>query len=79
MLGDMKKSIEAAELACEMEPRHFQAFAGLGLAYNDITQYTKATKYFRTSLRLQPWSPVSSRLSVCLDLLNRLELQEDGY
>ena len=78
MLGEMKKSIEAAERACEMEPRHFQAYAGLGLVYNDLTQYKEATKYFRRSLRLQPWSPVSSRLSVCLDLMKRLELQEEG-
>ena len=76
MIGEMRKSIEAAEKTCEMEPRHFQAYAGLGLVYNDITQYDKAVKSFRRSLRLQPWSPVSSRLSLCLDLMKRLELQE---
>ena len=77
MIGEMGKSIDAAESACEMEPRHFQAFAGLGLVYNDTAQYRKASKCFRRSLKLQPWSPVSSRLTVCLDLMKRLDMKDD--
>lgn len=77
LLGEMKKSIEAAEKACEMEPRHFQAYAGIGLVYNDTIDISKATEYFRRSLRLQPWSPVSSRLAVCLDLLKRRLSKEE--
>ncbi len=76
MIGEMGKSIDAAESACEMEPRHFQAFAGLGLVYNDTAEYGKASKCFRRSLKLQPWSPVSSRLTVCLDLMKRLDIED---
>jgi len=68
MRGEMEKSIDAAKFACNLEPRHFQAYAGLGLVYNDTSKHDALT-YFEKSLSLQPWSPVSSRLSACLDFL----------
>jgi len=77
MLGEINKSILAAKEAYALEPKHFQALAGLGLAYNDKSDYLKATKYFRLSLGLHPWSPVSSRLCVCLDVMKKLELKEE--
>lgn len=74
--GDMNKSMEAAEAAIRYNPRHFQALSGLGLVYHDISQYRKSAESFRKSLRLDPWSRVSSRLCVCLDTLKRLDVDE---
>lgn len=77
MFGEMPLSIDAASKAAAINKDHFQAHAGLGLVYNDTNQYAKAIKFYRTSLSLNPWSPVSSRLNTCLDSLRRLELEEE--
>jgi tetratricopeptide (TPR) repeat protein len=77
MLGDMPKSISAAGNASKINELHYQAHAGLGLVYSDTNQYKKAAQAFRKTLSLNPWSPVSSRLNICLDTMKRLELEED--
>jgi len=77
MLGEMPSSIEAARRAIEINGQLSQAYAGLGLVYNDTNQYKKAVESFRKCLALNPWSPVSSRLTTCLDTMKRLELEED--
>jgi len=76
LLGDMDKSIEAAKTCMQYNPKHFQSLSGLGLVYHDISQYKKAAEFFRKSLQLNPWSRVSSRLSVSLDTLKRLDIRE---
>ena len=77
MLGEMPSSIEAARRAIEINAQHSQAYAGLGLVYNDTNQHKKAVESFRKCLSLNPWSPVSSRLTICLDTMKKLELEED--
>jgi len=77
MLGEMPNSIEAANAASKINPMHFQAHAGLGLVYSDTNQYKKAALAFRKTLSLNPWSPVSSRLTKCLDTMKKLELAEE--
>lgn len=77
MLGEMPGSIEAARRATQINAQHSQAYAGLGLVYSDMNQYKKAAESFRKCLSLNPWSPVSSRLTMCLDTMKRLELEED--
>jgi len=77
LLGEMPGSIEAARRATEINDQHSQAYAGLGLVYSDTNQYKKAAESFRKCLSLNPWSPVSSRLTMCLDTMKRLELEED--
>lgn len=69
MLGEMESSWEAAKQTLELQPDHFQALNGLGLVQYETKRYKLAAESFRRSLRLDPWSPVSSRLSACLDLL----------
>lgn len=74
MLGDMQSSWEAAQQTLDLHPCHFQALNGLGLVQHATKRYKLAAETFRKSISLHPWSPVSSRLSVCLDLLKDLDL-----
>mmetsp|Transcript_10223 Transcript_10223/g.14341 ORF Transcript_10223/g.14341 Transcript_10223/m.14341 type:complete len:195 (-) Transcript_10223:656-1240(-) len=76
MLGDMESSLEAAKQTLELQPDHFQALNGLGLVQYETKRYKLAAETFRRSLRLDPWSPVSSRLSACLDLLKAMDNEE---
>ena len=78
MLGDMQSSLEAAERTLELIPRHFQALNGLGLVQYETRRYKLAAQSFRQSLTLDPWSPVSSRLAACLDMLHGADLEEEG-
>jgi len=77
MMGDMQSSLEAAERTLELLPRHFQAMNGLGLVHYETRRYKLAAQLFRQSLTLDPWSPVSSRLSTCLDMLHGMDLEEE--
>ena len=77
MLGNLEQSQDAARRTLELQPNHFQALNGLGLVQYESRRYRLAAESFRKSLRIDPWSPVSSRLSACLDLLVRLDLEED--
>jgi tetratricopeptide (TPR) repeat protein len=78
LLGDTNMSIETAHMAKSYNANHFQALSGLGLVHYDASRYKSAAKFFRKSLRIDPWSPVSSRLLMCLDMLERLDLDEGG-
>lgn len=73
MLGNMPESLEAAKKSVDLMPRHFQAHNGKGLCEYDQTKYAEAAASFRKSLGLDPWSPVSSKLAACIDVLNRQE------
>lgn len=77
MLGDMQLSLESAERTLELLPKHFQAMNGLGLVHYETRRYKLAAQTFRQSLSLDPWSPVSSRLSACLDMLHGMDLEEE--
>lgn len=72
LLGEYPESIEASNYACSINQMNYQTYAGLGLIYYDMSLYEKAAIYFRKCLSLNPWSPVSSRLNVCLDLLSNM-------
>jgi tetratricopeptide (TPR) repeat protein len=76
MMGDMGASMDSATKALELLPTHFQALAGLGLIQCETRRYKLATESFRRSLYLDPWSPVSARQSVCLDVLRGLDQEE---
>jgi tetratricopeptide (TPR) repeat protein len=77
MLGDMQASLEAANKALELIPHHFQVLNGLGLIQYETRRYKLAAMSFRQSLQMDPWSPVSSRLAACLDLLYGSDLKEE--
>lgn len=67
MLGHMQESLEAARKALEIEPRNFQALAGIGLVEMDSSSSVeKAVDAFQQCLELNPWSMVAARLAVCL-------------
>jgi tetratricopeptide (TPR) repeat protein len=69
MMGNMQSALEAAERTLILEPTHFQALNGLGLVQYETRRYRLAVDSFRQSLAIDPWSPVSSRLAACLDLV----------
>jgi tetratricopeptide (TPR) repeat protein len=77
MLGDMQLSLEAAEKTMELIPNHFQVMNGMGLIQYETRRYKMAAELFRKSLQLDPWSPVSSRLAACIDLLHGMELEDE--
>lgn len=77
MLGDMQSSLEAADRTLELLPKHFQAINGRGLLQYETRRYKLAARSFRQSLELDPWSPVSSRLSACLDMLHGMDLEDE--
>mmetsp|Transcript_26462 Transcript_26462/g.56254 ORF Transcript_26462/g.56254 Transcript_26462/m.56254 type:complete len:825 (-) Transcript_26462:503-2977(-) len=77
MNGDMKESLVAAEKALELDPRNFQALAGIGLVEMDTYRWEQAIDAFRKSLELNPWSMVSARLSVCLNRNKDLPKQSE--
>lgn len=71
MIGNLDASLAAACKTLELIPRHFHALNGLGLVYNEKKDLELAVDAFRRSIYLDPWSPVSGRLSLCLDTLER--------
>lgn len=71
MLGNLDASLAAAQKTLEIIPTHFQAQNGLGLVYYEKKELPSAVDSFRKSLELDPWSPVSARLSLCLDTLEK--------
>jgi len=71
MIGNLDASMAAAQKTLEIIPSHFHALNGLGLVYNEKKDLKDARDAFRRSMQLDPWSPVSGRLSVCLDTLQR--------
>ena len=73
MLGQMSASLEASRAALHLAPKNFQALNGLGLAQYETRRYKLAADSFRRSLQLDPWGPISSRLSVCIDLLEAVD------
>lgn len=67
MAGHVQESLEAARKALEVEPRNFQALAGIGLVEMDSSSSVEnAIKAFRECISLNPWSSVSAQLAACL-------------
>eukprot|EP00934_Nitzschia_sp_Nitz4_P007934 Nitzschia sp. Nitz4//scaffold20_size174350//19231//21539//NITZ4_002080-RA/size174350-processed-gene-0.260-mRNA-1//1//CDS//3329541743//7924//frame0 len=64
---DYEQSTVYAKKALDIQPNHFQAQNGLGLAYYELNDINSAVEAFQKSMELDPWSPVSSKLSACLD------------
>jgi tetratricopeptide (TPR) repeat protein len=73
MIGNLDASMAAAQKTLELIPNHFQALNGLGLVYNEKKDLQDARDTFRKSMKIDPWSPVSGRLSACLNTLDRWE------
>ena len=73
MSGHMNESRSSAQMALELEPRNFQALAGIGLVEMDSSSLHRAVEAFKQCLNLHPWSMVSARLAVCLKKIQHQE------
>lgn len=73
MMGNMDASLAAAQRTVEALPTHFQAMNGMGLVHFEKKDIPSAIHCFRESMELDPWSPVSARLSVCTDTMRLSE------
>lgn len=69
MMGNMDASLAAAQKTVEALPTHFQAMNGLGLVHFEKKDIASAIHCFRESMEIDPWSPVSARLAVCVDTM----------
>jgi tetratricopeptide (TPR) repeat protein len=69
MLGNLEASLAAAKQTVDILPTHFQALNGMGLVYTEMKELPSAVENFRKGLEIDPWSPVSSRLSSSLETL----------
>ena len=66
MLGEMDAALEASRKAVEIDPRNFQALAGIGLVEMDSFNDKEAIDAFRQCIDLNPWSMISARLNICI-------------
>ena len=73
MLGNLEASLAAAKRTIEIIPAHFQALNGMGLVYSELKELPSAVASFRNGLEIDPWSPVSSRLSSSIETLKLSE------
>jgi tetratricopeptide (TPR) repeat protein len=69
--GDHDGAVEALEKALALDDLNFPAITSMGLISFDEKDYKTASDWFRKSLSLDPWSMASTRLSACLDLIER--------
>ena len=73
MLGNLEASLAAAKRTVELVPTHFQALNGMGLVYSELKELPSAVASFQKGLEIDPWSPVSSRLSSSIETLKLSE------
>lgn len=76
MVGRNEESLMHTKKVLELDPTNFQALNGLGLIYYQQGKYEEAIDRFQESTAIDPWSPVSAKLSKSMDLLN---LTEERY
>lgn len=77
MLGRLDDSIVSTKKVLELDPLHSHAFNGLGLIHFEKKEYREAADLFQKSIEMDPWSPVSSKLSLCLDLMNQMVHEDE--
>ena len=71
------EALETTRKALDLDPYHFQAMNGLGLIHFERKEYKEAVDCFRKSIAVDPWSPVASKLSLTLDILDRLVSRDE--
>lgn len=77
MYGRTEESLESTKKALEFDPNHVQAIIGLGLIHFENEEYQEAVKCFRQAMSIDPWSPIGSKLSMTLDLLDKIIIREE--
>jgi hemimethylated DNA binding protein len=73
--GRLDEAAVCARRALALDPGHAQAWSGLGLVHFERREHRRAMGCFRESIRIDPWSPVASKLSACVDMVNREAFQ----
>jgi len=73
LLGQYDDAIASTNHALQLDSSHTQALSGLGLIYFQKREFDKAAACFRKSLDFDPWSPVGSKLSICIDAKNQTD------
>jgi tetratricopeptide (TPR) repeat protein len=69
---DYRGAIAAINETLEREPRHFGAYTGLGLIYEELNQYREALEAYRAALSYHPY------YEPALQGVRRLEPRVDG-
>ena len=77
MYGRVEESLESTQKVLEIDPTHLQAIIGLGLIHFENEEYQEAVKCFRKAIALDPWSPIGAKLSMTLDLLDKIIIREE--
>ena len=77
MYGQPEESLQSTKKVLEMDPTHLQAIIGLGLIHFEKEEYQEAAKCFREAIAIDPWVPIGSKLSMTLDLLDRIVVREE--
>jgi tetratricopeptide (TPR) repeat protein len=78
MLGQHSSALEVSKKAVDLQPMNFQAFSGAGLCEYEQGNHEKAAALFRHSLALNPWGPVATKLSACLDMIHQGQQNKKG-
>lgn len=69
---DLYRSLADLRVVLALEPRHYQALAGLGIILQDIGEEKRALEAYRRALEINP------HIDNIPDLLRRLKLQVEG-
>ena len=77
MYGNHEDSLESTKKVLELDPNHLQGIVGLGLIHFENEEYVEAVKCFRQAISLDPWSLIGAKLSMTLDLLDRVIVREE--
>ena len=75
---DTRRLLISAKKTLKLEPTQYRVLNGLGLIQHfEKKEYREAAGCLRKSLDIDPWSPVTSKLSICVDLLNSMVLDDE--
>lgn len=77
MYGRHEEALESTKKVLELDPNHLQAIIGMGLIHYENDEYQEAVNCFRKALNIDPWSPVGAKLSLTLDLLDKVIIREE--
>ena len=60
--GQYRQAIADCKATIDLNPVHFGALHGMGLAYASLGEYSEAIYFFRQALEIQPYSIENQRL-----------------
>jgi Tfp pilus assembly protein PilF len=69
---DLYRALADLRVVIAREPRHFTAYAGLGVILQDVGEHKRARDAFRRAVELNPF------LKGIPEMLKKLEVRVDG-